>query len=208
MTSPLAPISSIVNAIKNGHMVIIVDDERRENEGDLVIPAALTTPEHINFMATHGRGLICLAMSDREIDRLELPLMSEKNDCKLGTAFTVSIDARENVTTGISAYDRAHTIQTACNPNSRRADLAVPGHIFPLRAHTQGLASRSGHTEAAVELAKLAEQGEAGVICEIMKDDGTMARLPDLIEFSEKHNLLIGSIAALTEYLYPKKEIA
>lgn len=201
----LATMNAIINEARHGRMFIMVDNENRENEGDLVIPAAVIKAEHINFMATYGRGLICLAMEAAEIDRLDLPPMAEKNDCKLETAFTVSIDARSGVTTGISAHDRAHTIQIATDPQSTRADLCVPGHIFPLRARPGGTLERAGHTEASVDIAKLAGFNGAGVICEIMNDDGTMARLPDLIKFGQKHNLKIGTIADLIQYLQPQR---
>lgn len=208
MKNRLASTPDLLDDTRTGRMVILVDDERRENEGDLIIPASIVTPEHINFMAMHGRGLICLAMSGGETDRLGLPPMSEENDCKLGTAFTVSIDAREGITTGISAFDRAHTIRTAANPKSTRQDLCVPGHVFPLRACNGGVLERPGHTEAAVELSKLAGMGEAAAICEIMNDDGTMARLPNLFEFASRYDLQIGSIAALIEYVRSRKDAA
>ncbi len=208
MKSSLTSIPDLLDDARTGRMVILVDDERRENEGDLVLPASIVTPEHINFMATHGRGLICLAMSGGDTDRLGLPPMSKENDCTLGTAFTVSIDAREGVTTGISAFDRAHTIRIAADPHSTRQDFRVPGHIFPLRANDGGVLERPGHTEAAVELSKLAGMGEAAAICEIMNDDGTMARLPDLFEFADRYDLQIGSIAALIEYVRSRKDAA
>lgn len=201
MTQSLAPITKIIEAMRAGKMVILVDDERRENEGDFVIPAQMASPEQINFMAKYGRGLICLAMSPQHIDRLELPMMVSKNECALGTAFTVSIDAAQNVTTGISAYDRSHTIMLAADPSSTRADFSVPGHIFPLRAVEGGVTARPGHTEASVELARLAGFNDAAVICEIMNDDGTMARLPDLEIFAQEHDLLIGSIQDLIAHV-------
>ncbi|MCB1681711.1 MAG: 3,4-dihydroxy-2-butanone-4-phosphate synthase [Rhodospirillales bacterium] len=208
MKNQLASIPNLLDDARTGRMVILIDDERRENEGDLVIPASIVTPEHINFMATHGRGLICLAMSGSETDRLGLPPMSKENDCRLGTAFTVSIDAREDITTGISAFDRAHTIRTAADPHSTRQNFRIPGHVFPLRACNGGVLERPGHTEAAVELSNLAGRGEAAVICEIMNDDGTMARLPDLFEFASRYDLQIGSIAALIEYVRSRKDAA
>ena len=189
-------------------MFILVDDEDRENEGDLVMPAVAITPQAINFMATYGRGLICLAMDAGEIDRLGLPQMVQDNNCKLGTAFTVSIDAKDNITTGISAYDRAHTIQLAASPHSTMDDFSMPGHVFPLRAHDHGTLGRLGHTEASVDIAKLAGFNGAAVICEIMNEDGSMAHLPDLIEFAGKHDLKIGAIANLVQYLQPQKAMA
>lgn len=208
MEQKLITISDAISRFKRGEMLILVDDENRENEGDLVIPAECITPEHINFMATHGRGLICLAMSPEHIDRLNLPLMTEDNDCKLGTAFTVSIDAKENTSTGISAYDRAHTIRLASNPLSRKKDFSVPGHIFPLRAHQGGVLQRAGHTEASTDLAQLAGHNSTAVICEIMNDDGTMARMDDLFKFSQKHNIAIATIRDLIIYMTKEKEAA
>ena len=208
MKTKLESVKDIIENLRKERMIILVDDERRENEGDLVIPASIATPDHINFMATHGRGLICLAMSADNIDRLGLPMMTENNDCRLGTAFTISIDARENTTTGISAYDRSHTVRLAANPRSSRSDFRVPGHIFPLRARKGGVLERAGHTEASVELSRLAGFSEAAVICEIMKDDGTMARLPDLIKFSEQHNVHIASISDVIDYIHQKRNAA
>ncbi len=206
MKSPITPIQTIIDEAREGKMFILVDDERRENEGDLIIPASKVMPQDINFMATHGRGLICLAMAHEEIERLSLPPMTQNNSCKLGTAFTVSIDAKEGVSTGISAPDRAHTIQRASNPKSTTNDFATPGHVFPLRAHEGGVLKRAGHTEASVDISKLANCGKAAVICEIMKEDGTMARLPDLTKFADKHNLKIGMISDLIDL--KKKESA
>lgn len=208
MKTKLASVKDIIEDLREQRMIILVDDERRENEGDLVIPASIATPERINFMATHGRGLICLAMSADNIDRLGLSLMTENNDCRLGTAFTISIDARDNTTTGISAYDRSHTVRLAANPQSSHSDFRIPGHIFPLRARKGGVLERAGHTEASVELSRLAGFGEAAVICEIMKDDGTMARLPDLIKFAERHNLHIASISDVIDYVHQKRSAA
>lgn len=193
----IASIDTLIEDARNGRMFILVDDEDRENEGDLIIPGRFATPDAINFMAKEGRGLICLSMDGAMIDRLGLPLMAQSNGSRLGTAFTVSIEAREGVTTGISAADRARTIQVAINPSSGPTDIASPGHVFPLRAREGGVLVRAGHTEAAVDLAKLAGLEPAAVICEIMKDDGEMARLPDLIPFAEKHGLNIGTIADL-----------
>jgi len=196
----LSPIETIIEDARNGRMCIVVDDENRENEGDLIIPAQLATPDDINFMARFGRGLICLALTAERVEQLRLNLMSPKNGTRLETAFTVSIEAREGVTTGISAADRAHTIHVAIDP-ARGADAIVsPGHIFPLVARNGGVLVRAGHTEAAVDIARLAGLTPAGVICEIMNDDGTMARLPDLIAFGEQHGLKIGTIADLIAY--------
>lgn len=190
----------IIEDARNGRMFILVDHEDRENEGDLVIPAQMCTPNAINFMATHGRGLICLAMTAKRIDALGLPLMSPKNSSRHETAFTMSIEAREGVSTGISAADRALTVATAIDPSKGAADIATPGHIFPLRARDGGVLVRAGHTEAAVDVARLAGLNPAGVICEIMNDDGTMARLPDLISFAQRHGLKIGTINDLIAY--------
>ena len=189
-----------IEDIKEGRMVILVDDEDRENEGDLTLAATKVTPEHINFMATHGRGLICLSMTEDRVDRLGLPMMSVNNQSPYHTAFTVSIEAREGVTTGISAADRAHTILVATAPKAAPQDLVVPGHIFPLRARDGGVLVRTGQTEGSVDLARLAGLEPAGVICEIMKEDGEMARLPDLIEFGEKHQIRIVTVADLIQW--------
>ena len=181
-------------------MFILVDDEERENEGDLVIPAQMATPDVINFMATHGRGLICLALTQQRCDHLGLKLMSQANESRHSTAFTVSIEAREGVTTGISAPDRARTISAAIDPASVADDIVSPGHIFPLMARDGGVLVRAGHTEASVDIARLAGLNPSGVICEIMNDDGTMSRLPDLIKFAQFHNMKIGAIADLIAY--------
>lgn len=196
----LSPIHDIIDDLRNGKMVILVDDEDRENEGDLILSAQMVTPDAINFMAKHGRGLICLSMTSARVKELQLPPMTHHNETPHGTAFTLAIDAASGITTGISAADRAHTIATAINPMKGRQDLVVPGHIFPLEAKDGGVLVRTGHTEAAVDLAKLAGHIPAGVICEIINDDGSMARLPDLIVFAEKHNLKIGKIADLISY--------
>lgn len=196
----LSPIEEIIDDARNGKMIILVDAEDRENEGDLVIPAQMATPDAINFMAKYGRGLVCLSMTEERINELELPLMSQDNSSRLQTNFTVSIEAREGVTTGISAADRSHTISVAIDPTKGVQDIVSPGHVFPLVAKEGGVLRRTGHTEAAVDIARLAGVMPAGVICEIMNDDGTMARLPDLIEFSEKHDLKVGTIADLIEY--------
>ena len=193
-------ITDIIKDIKNGKMVIILDDESRENEGDLVCAADLVTPEIINFMASRGKGLICLPMNDDLITKYDLQMMTKNNKAANRTAFTVSIEAAEGITTGISAADRAHTIKTAVNKNSQTSDIVQPGHIFPLKAMDGGVLSRAGHTEAACDLAKLAGLQSAGVICEIMNDDGTMARRDDLIKFGEEHNIKVGTIADLIDY--------
>jgi len=191
--------------IREGKMVILVDDEDRENEGDLVIAAEKVTPEAINFMAKYARGLICLALTPERVEELQLPLMAPiENGTPFGTAFTVSIDAREGITTGISAADRAHTIKVAIDPKSKPSDLVRPGHIFPLRARKGGVLRRAGHTEG-VDLARLAGLYPAGVICEIMNDDGTMARVPELMEFAEIYNLKIVTIADLIKYRLQKE---
>jgi 3,4-dihydroxy 2-butanone 4-phosphate synthase/GTP cyclohydrolase II len=197
-----ATIEEAIAEIQEGRMVIIVDDEDRENEGDLMVAAEKVTPEAINFMATFGRGLICLAMTGQRLDELHIPLMvsDHSNTSPYGTAFCVSIEARRNVSTGISAFDRAQTILTAIDPKTRAADLARPGHIFPLRARDGGVLVRAGQTEASVDLAGIAGLTPAGVICEIMKEDGTMARVPDLIEFAGQRNLKIITVADLIRY--------
>ena len=196
----ISPIEEIIEDARNGRMFVLVDHEDRENEGDLVIPAQMATPDAINFMATHGRGLICLSLPAARIDALGLPLMSPKNSSRHETAFTLSIEAREGVTTGISAHDRARTVSVAIDPSKGAADIATPGHVFPLRARDGGVLVRAGHTEAAVDIARLAGLNPSGVICEIMKDDGSMARLPDLIAFAQKHGLKIGTISDLIAY--------
>jgi len=196
----LSPLDEIVEEAKKGRMFILVDDESRENEGDLVIPAQHCTAETINFMAKHGRGLICLALSRQRVEALGLPLMAHGNESRMQTAFTVSIEAREGITTGISAADRARTIQVAIDPQATRADLATPGHIFPLLARDGGVLVRAGHTEAAVDIARLAGLNPSGVVCEIMNDDGTMARLPDLVGFAQRHGLKVATIADLISY--------
>jgi len=196
----LAGAEEIINEARNGRMFILVDDEDRENEGDLVIPAQMATPDAINFMATHGRGLICLALTQARVDQLGLNLMSANNGTRHETAFTVSIEAREGVTTGISAADRARTVAVAIDAARGPADIVTPGHVFPLAARDGGVLVRAGHTEAAVDVARLAGLNPSGVICEIMKDDGTMARLDDLIAFAQKHKLKIGTIRDLIAY--------
>tara|TARA_B100001939_G_scaffold347858_1_gene371001 strand:- start:9655 stop:10794 length:1140 start_codon:yes stop_codon:yes gene_type:complete len=196
----LSPIEDVLEDAKNGRMFILVDDEDRENEGDLIIPAQMATPEAINFMAKYGRGLICLALTRERADELGLEMMSRDNGTRHQTAFTVSIEAAEGVTTGISAADRSHTIAVAIDPTKGREDIVTPGHVFPLIARQGGVLVRAGHTEAAVDVARLAGLIPAGVICEIMNDDGTMARLPDLVEFAKKHNLKVATIADLIAY--------
>ncbi len=196
----ISPVEDIVADMKAGRMVILVDEEDRENEGDLVLAADHVTPEAINFMARFGRGLICLTLTRERCERLQLPPMVPRNGTKMGTAFTVSIEAAEGVTTGISAADRARTVQVAVAPNARAADLVQPGHIFPLQAVEGGVLMRAGHTEAGCDLAAMAGCSPAAVICEIMKDDGTMARLPDLQLFAAEHGLKIGTIADLIEH--------
>jgi 3,4-dihydroxy 2-butanone 4-phosphate synthase/GTP cyclohydrolase II len=196
----LSPIAEIIEDARNGRMFILVDDEDRENEGDLVIPAQMATPEVINFMAKHGRGLICLALARQRVEELKLPLMPQHNSSRLQTAFTVSIEAREGVTTGISAPDRARTIAVAIDPTKGAGDLVTPGHVFPLMARDGGVLVRTGHTEAAIDISRLAGLNPSGVICEIMNDDGTMARRADLIAFAQLHGLKIATIADLIAY--------
>jgi 3,4-dihydroxy 2-butanone 4-phosphate synthase/GTP cyclohydrolase II len=197
---PLTRIEEALEQIRQGRMVILVDDEDRENEGDLCLAAEKITPEAINFMAREGRGLICLSLTEERADELDLPLMVRENSSSFGTAFTVSIEARRGVTTGISAADRAHTIQVAIADDTTARDLARPGHVFPLRARKGGVLVRAGQTEGSVDLARLAGLKPAGVICEIMNDDGTMARMPQLQEFAARHHLLIVTIADLVAY--------
>ena len=199
-TFRLSTIEEVIEDARHGRMFILVDDEGRENEGDLVIPAEKTTPEVVNFMAKHGRGLICLSMTRQRVEELGLQPMAQKNQAQHQTAFTVSIEAREGVTTGISAADRAHTIAVAINNNRGRDDIVSPGHIFPLIAQDGGVLVRAGHTEAAVDVSRLAGLNPSGVICEIMNDDGTMARLPDLMTFAQEHGLKIATIADLIAY--------
>jgi len=196
----ISSVQEIVAEMRAGRMVILVDEEDRENEGDLVLAADFVTPEAINFMAKYGRGLICLTLTAERCEQLNLPMMATRNGTSFGTNFTVSIEAAEGVTTGISAADRARTIQVAVAKNAKPADIVQPGHIFPLKAQKGGVLMRAGHTEAGCDLAELAGLTPASVICEIMKDDGTMARLPDLIEFAREHNLKIGTIADLIHY--------
>ena len=196
----LSSIEEIVDEARNGRMYVLVDNEDRENEGDLIIPAQMATPDAINFMATYGRGLICLSMTKNRIEELELTPMKKRNTSKLDTAFTVSIESTKDVTTGISAADRAKTIQVAIDKSSGPSNISTPGHVFPLMARDGGVLVRAGHTEAAVDISRIAGLNPTAVICEIMKDDGTMARLKDLIPFCKKHNLKIGSISDLIRY--------
>ena len=198
--APFATIEAAVADLREGKMIIVCDDEDRENEGDLTMAAQFATAESINFMAKEGRGLICLALTPQRCAELELSPMTARNEARLQTAFTVSVEAREGVTTGISAADRAHTIQVAIDPESRPADLVQPGHVFPLEARPGGVLERSGQTEAAVDLARLARLNPSGVICEIMNDDGTMARVPDLVPYARRHGLKIVTVADLIKY--------
>lgn len=196
----LSPTQEIIEEVRNGRMYILIDDEGRENEGDLVIPAQMATPDAINFMATHGRGLICLTLMRERVQQLGLPLMPQTNSSRLETNFTVSIEARDGVTTGISAPDRARTVAVAIDPKSGSEDITTPGHIFPLAGRDGGVLVRAGHTEAGIDLSRLAGLNPSAVICEIMNDDGKMARLPDLIKFAQFHGMKIGSIADLIAY--------
>ncbi|WP_417829938.1 3,4-dihydroxy-2-butanone-4-phosphate synthase [Thalassospira sp.] len=196
----LSPIEDVIEEARNGRMFILVDDEDRENEGDLVIPAQMATPDAINFMATHGRGLICLTLESERCDELGLTMMSAHNGTRHETAFTVSIEAKTGVTTGISAPDRARTVAVAIDPTAGRDDIVTPGHVFPLRARPGGVLVRAGHTEASVDIARLAGLNPSGVICEIMSENGEMARLPELVEFAKKHDLKIAQIADLIRY--------
>jgi 3,4-dihydroxy 2-butanone 4-phosphate synthase / GTP cyclohydrolase II len=197
---PFSPIEEVIEDIKNGKMVIVCDDEDRENEGDLTMAAELVTDEDINFMATYGRGLICLPMAGEIVDRLEIPEMVQHNHSRMGTAFTASIEAKNGITTGISTADRAHTCRVAVDEATGPDDLVMPGHIFPLRARPGGVLQRAGQTEAAVDLARMAGFKPAGVICEIMNDDGTMARVPDLEKFSKEHGVKMVTVAQIIEY--------
>ncbi len=200
MTTPFATIEEAIEDIREGRMVVVVDDPDRENEGDLTIAAQFATPEAINFMATHARGLICLCLTEERADHLGLRPMTDHNEAPLGTAFTVSVEARQGVTTGISAADRSRTIQVAIHSDSTAHDLVQPGHVFPLRAKPGGVLERIGQTEAAVDLARLAGLDPSGVVCEIMNDDGTMARVPDLAPYCERHGLKMVTVADLVEY--------
>jgi len=196
----LSPISSIIQDAKKGKIFILVDNKNRENEGDLVIPASKANSKSINFMAKNGRGLICLSLTKKQVDKLSLPLMSAVNKARMQTAFTVSIEAKKGISTGISAFDRAKTIKVAINKNSKKKDIVSPGHVFPLVARNGGVLERAGHTEASVDISKLAKLNPSSVICEVMNEDGRMARLDDLLKFSKKHNLKIASIEDLISY--------
>ena len=204
---PLAKVRDAIDDIRKGRMLILVDDEDRENEGDFCFAAEHVTPEKINFMAKHGRGLVCLSMTEERLRELDLPMMVEKNTSRFETAFTVSIDASKGITTGISAYDRAHTIRLVADDQTKPEDFVRPGHIFPLRAKPGGVLVRTGQTEGSIDLARLAGLKPAAVICEIMKDDGTMARMPDLEVFAEKHNIKIVAIKDLVSYRLRKESL-
>ncbi len=195
-----SPIPMIIKDAKKGKMFILVDDENRENEGDLVVPGSKCNSKIINFMAKHGRGLICLALTKRRIDKLKLPLMSQINKSRMQTAFTVSIEAKKGISTGISAFDRAKTIKVAISNKSTKKDIVSPGHVFPLVARNGGVLERAGHTEASIDISKLSKLNPSSVICEVMNEDGRMARLDDLIKFSNKHKIKIASIADLIAY--------
>lgn len=197
----LASITQAIDDMRRGEMVILVDDENRENEGDLVIAAEMVTPQAVAFMAVHGRGLICLALEAEKLSQLKIPMMPAHNHTLLGAAFTVSVEARKGVTTGISAHDRAHTVKTLIAAAAGPRDWVSPGHLFPLKAHPGGVLSRNGHTEASVELARLAGMHPSAVICEIMNDDGTMARMTDLEVFARRHGIGLYSIEQLVEYM-------
>ena len=198
--SKFSKISSIIQDAKKGKMFILVDDKNRENEGDLIIPASKCSSKSINFMAKHGRGLICLALTKKQIDNLKLPLMSPNNKSRMQTAFTISIEAKKGITTGISAQDRSKTIKTAINPKVKKSDIVSPGHVFPLVARNGGVLERAGHTEASVDISKLSNLNPSSVICEVMNEDGRMARLDDLHKFSKKHKIKLASIEDLISY--------
>ena len=204
----VSPTEEVLEDFRNGRMIILTDAEDRENEGDLVIPAQMATPEAINFMARYGRGLICLSMTEQRANQLNLEFMTRKNEARNRTAFTVSIEAREGIATGISAHDRAHTIRTAIDLSKGANDIVSPGHVFPLVAREGGVLVRAGHTEASVDLARMAGLYPAGVICEIMNDDGTMARMPDLVAFAQRHGLKIGTIEDMIAYRLKHDRIA
>ena len=196
----LSPIKEIIKDAKKGRMFILVDNKNRENEGDLVIPGSKAISKYFNFMAKYGRGLICLALTKKQVDKLGLPLMSSVNKARMQTAFTVSIEARKGISTGISAFDRAKTIKVAINSKTKKKDIVSPGHVFPLVARNGGVLERAGHTEASIDISKLAKLNPSSVICEVMNEDGRMARLDDLLKFSEKHKLKIASIEDLISY--------
>src|SRR5512137_938000 len=200
-------VEEAIEEIRKGRIVILVDDEDRENEGDLVVAAEFATPEVINFMVHHACGLVCLALAPEIVDHLKLPMMTNHNEARFQTAFTVSIEAREGVSTGISAHDRAHTIKTAIGPDARPEDLVSPGHVFPLRAVRGGVLKRAGQTEGSVDLCRLAGLEPAGVICEIMNEDGTMSRMPELEKFAAEHNIHIVTVADLIKYRLSKESL-
>ena len=202
-----SPIPSIIKDAKKGRMFILVDGKNRENEGDLVIPGSKCNSRIINFMAKNGRGLICLALTKKQVDKLKLPLMSQINKSRMQTAFTVSIEAKRGISTGISAFDRAKTIKIAINQNSRKKDLVSPGHVFPLVARNGGVLERAGHTEASIDISKMSNLNPSSVICEVMNEDGRMARLDDLIKFSKKHNIKIASIADIISYRFKNEKL-
>jgi 3,4-dihydroxy 2-butanone 4-phosphate synthase/GTP cyclohydrolase II len=204
---PFSTIEEAIEELKAGHLIVVVDDEDRENEGDFVCSAQMVTPEIINFMSKHGRGLICMPCVESRLDELEIPAMVEDNTSAQGTAFTVSIGAKNKITTGISAYDRAATIQSVVNPETKPEDISKPGHVFPLRARDGGVLTRAGHTEAAVDLARMAGHFPAGVICEIMHEDGTMARVPELEKIAKKFDLKMITVADLIEYRVAKEQL-
>ena len=200
-------ISSIIKDAKKGKMFILVDDKNRENEGDLVIPGSKCNSKSINFMAKHGRGLICLALTKKQVDNLKLPLMSSVNKSRMQTAFTVSIEAKKGITTGISAQDRAKTIKTAINPNVKKSEIVSPGHVFPLVSRNGGVLERAGHTEASVDISKLSKLNPSSVICEVMNEDGRMARLNDLFKFSKRHKIKLASIEDLISYRFKYEKL-
>ncbi len=200
LKNKFSKISSIIKDAKKGKMFILVDDKNRENEGDLIIPGSKCNYKSINFMAKHGRGLICLALTKKQVDKLKLPLMSSVNKSRMQTAFTVSIEAKKGITTGISAHDRSRTIKTAINPNVKKNEIVSPGHVFPLVARSGGVLERAGHTEASVDISKLSKLNQSSVICEVMNEDGRMARLNDLFKFSKKHKIKLASIEDLISY--------
>ena len=202
-----AKISSILKDAKKGKMFILVDDKNRENEGDLIIPASKCNSRSINFMAKHGRGLICLALTKKQVDNLKLPLMSSKNKSRMQTAFTISIEAKKGITTGISAQDRARTIKIAINPKVKKSEIVSPGHVFPLVARNGGVLERAGHTEASVDISKLSKLNPSSVICEVMNEDGRMARLNDLFRFSKKHKIKLASIEDLISYRFKYEKL-
>ena len=200
-------ISTIINDAKKGKMFILVDDKNRENEGDLIIPGSKCNSKSINFMAKHGRGLICLALTKKQVDNLKLPLMSSINKSRMQTAFTISIEAKKGITTGISAHDRARTIKTAINPRVKKSEIVSPGHVFPLVARNGGVLERAGHTEASVDISKLSKLNPSSVICEVMNEDGRMARLNDLFRFSKKHKIKLASIEDLISYRFKYEKL-